>query len=73
MVRLMLVLAPVMCILAGIAVSSTLSAYMKNLDSVAIHAAKHERKEMERNYPYKNEVSVMECHFTAVIAMLEIS
>uniref|UniRef100_F1KWN4 Dolichyl-diphosphooligosaccharide--protein glycosyltransferase subunit STT3A n=1 Tax=Ascaris suum TaxID=6253 RepID=F1KWN4_ASCSU len=57
MVRLMLVLAPVMCILAGIAVSSTLSAYMKNLDSVAIHAAKHERKEMERNYPYKNEVA----------------
>lgn len=29
MVRLMLVLAPVMCILSGIAVSSILSIYMK--------------------------------------------
>jgi dolichyl-diphosphooligosaccharide--protein glycosyltransferase len=32
MVRLMLVLAPVMCILSGIAVSSSLSTYMKYLD-----------------------------------------
>ena len=32
MVRLMLVLAPVMCILGGIAVSSSLSIYMKYLD-----------------------------------------
>uniref|UniRef100_A0A0K2V9J3 Dolichyl-diphosphooligosaccharide--protein glycosyltransferase subunit STT3A n=1 Tax=Lepeophtheirus salmonis TaxID=72036 RepID=A0A0K2V9J3_LEPSM len=33
MVRLMLVLAPVMCILSGIAISSSLSTYMKYLDS----------------------------------------
>jgi dolichyl-diphosphooligosaccharide--protein glycosyltransferase len=33
MVCLMLVLAPVMCILASIAVSSSLSTYMKYLDS----------------------------------------
>jgi len=33
MVRLMLVLAPVMCILGGIAVSSSLSTYMKYLES----------------------------------------
>ncbi|VDM41997.1 unnamed protein product [Toxocara canis] len=64
MVRLMLVLAPVMCILAGIAVSSILSAYMKNLDSVTTHAAKHERKDKERNYPYRNEVA------QAVIGMM---
>ena len=32
MVRLMLVLAPVMCILSGIAVSASLSTYMKYLD-----------------------------------------
>ena len=32
MVRLMLVLAPVMCVLSGIAVSSILSTYMKNLE-----------------------------------------
>lgn len=57
MVRLMLVLAPVMCILAGIAISSTLSSYMKNLDGVAQHQVKHDKKERERNYPYKNEVS----------------
>ena len=33
MVRLMLVLAPVMCILGGIAVSSLLGTYMRDLDS----------------------------------------
>ena len=32
MVRLMLVLAPVMCVLAGIAVSASLSSYMKYFD-----------------------------------------
>jgi len=32
MVRLMLVLAPVMCILSGIAVSSLLTTYMKDID-----------------------------------------
>ena len=32
MVRLMLVLAPVMCVLGGIAVSASLSSYMKYLD-----------------------------------------
>ena len=31
MVRLMLVLAPVMCVLGGIAVSNSLSTYMKYL------------------------------------------
>ena len=35
MVRLMLVLAPVMCILGGIAVSSSLATYMKYLDKVS--------------------------------------
>lgn len=32
MVRLMLVLAPVMCILSGVAVSSLLNSYMKDID-----------------------------------------
>lgn len=32
MVRLMLVLAPIMCILGGIAISSTLSNFIKNID-----------------------------------------
>ncbi|GAB6018660.1 Dolichyl-diphosphooligosaccharide--protein glycosyltransferase subunit stt3a [Chamberlinius hualienensis] len=35
MVRLMLVLAPVMCILSGIGVSSMLATYMKQVDSIA--------------------------------------
>lgn len=56
MVRLMLVLAPVMCILGGIALSSTLVTFMKNLDSTSTHA-RHDKKEKEKNYPYKNEVT----------------
>ncbi len=36
MVRLMLVLAPVMCIMGGIAVSASLTTYMKYLDSSSI-------------------------------------
>uniref|UniRef100_A0A0N5AKN6 Dolichyl-diphosphooligosaccharide--protein glycosyltransferase subunit STT3A n=1 Tax=Syphacia muris TaxID=451379 RepID=A0A0N5AKN6_9BILA len=67
MVRLMLVLAPVMCILAGIAISSILSTYMKNLDSVGAHRLKHDKKEREKNYPYKNEVA------TAVVSLVTIA
>ena len=55
MVRLMLVLAPVMCILSGIAVSSTLSTYMKNLD---VSGKDKKSKKMDYNYPMKNEVYV---------------
>ena len=53
MVRLMLVLAPVMCILAGIGISATLNAYMKNLDSVN---KDKKTKRHDTNYPVKNEV-----------------
>lgn len=41
MVRLMLVLAPVMCILSGIAVSASLSTYMKYLEGSGISNAAH--------------------------------
>jgi dolichyl-diphosphooligosaccharide--protein glycosyltransferase len=51
----MLVLAPVMCILAGIAISSTLHTYMKNLDVSQKQGGKL-AKGGDRNYPYKNEV-----------------
>uniref|UniRef100_A0A1I8ESV4 Dolichyl-diphosphooligosaccharide--protein glycosyltransferase subunit STT3A n=1 Tax=Wuchereria bancrofti TaxID=6293 RepID=A0A1I8ESV4_WUCBA len=54
MVRLMLVLAPVMYILGGVALSSILITFMKNLDSTSTHA-RHDKKEKERNYPYNNE------------------
>ena len=55
MVRLMLVLAPVMCILSGIAVSSTLTTYMKNLDGYQQQKDKKPKKS-DINYPVKNEV-----------------
>ena len=63
MVRLMLVLAPVMCILAGIGVSATLSTYMKNLDPLfgskkVEQTKKTGKKSMtELNYPIKHEVT----------------
>lgn len=63
MVRLMLVLAPVMCILAGIGVSATLQTYMKNVDPLfgtkkeTTGQKKPVRKTTaELNYPIKNEV-----------------
>lgn len=54
MVRLMLVLAPVMCILSGIAVSGLLSSFMKNLD---VFNSKSKKKKVDANYPLKNEVA----------------
>lgn len=54
MVRLMLVLAPVMCILSGIAVSGLLSSFMKNLD---ILSSRSKKKKTDVSYPLKNEVA----------------
>ena len=47
MVRLMLVLAPVMCILSGIAVSSSLSTYMKYLEGSGVSNAAHSNASFE--------------------------
>jgi dolichyl-diphosphooligosaccharide--protein glycosyltransferase len=55
MVRLMLVLAPVMCILSGIAVSAMLVTYMKQVDSTK-NVDKKARK-FETNFVMKSEVS----------------
>ncbi|ELK09784.1 Dolichyl-diphosphooligosaccharide--protein glycosyltransferase subunit STT3A [Pteropus alecto] len=55
MVRLMLVLAPVMCILSGIGVSQVLSTYMKNLD--ISRPDKKNKKQQDSTYPIKNEVA----------------
>jgi dolichyl-diphosphooligosaccharide--protein glycosyltransferase len=55
MVRLMLVLAPVMCILAGIAISSTLYTYVRNLEISQKQRTKSGKT--DKNYPYKNEVA----------------
>ncbi|XP_045618848.1 dolichyl-diphosphooligosaccharide--protein glycosyltransferase subunit STT3A [Procambarus clarkii] len=54
MVRLMLVLAPVMCILSGIAVSSMLSTYMKQIDEVKTEKKK---AKFEGNYFMRSEIA----------------
>ncbi|KAK8390527.1 hypothetical protein O3P69_010305 [Scylla paramamosain] len=54
MVRLMLVLAPVMCILSGIAVSSMLSTYMKQIDEVKTEKKK---TKFEGNYFMRSEIA----------------
>ena len=56
MVLLMLVLAPVLCILSGIAVSSILFTYMKNLDSYKVDK---KLKKSDDNYPKKSEVRLV--------------
>ena len=56
MVRLMLVLAPVMCILSGIGVSETLAMYMKNLDISKSTKQSNKRRHDDNNYPFKDEV-----------------
>ncbi|KAL3889858.1 hypothetical protein ACJMK2_002184 [Sinanodonta woodiana] len=61
MVRLMLVLAPVMCILSGIGVSGTLTSYMKNLD---ISRKDKKSKKPDNSYPLKNEIA------TGVVLMM---
>jgi dolichyl-diphosphooligosaccharide--protein glycosyltransferase len=55
MVRLMLVLAPVMCVLAGIGMSALLSSYMKNLETGRKTDKKTKRS--DSNYPVKNEIA----------------
>ena len=67
MVRLMLVLAPVMCILSGIAVSSVLSTFMRNLDVVA-NKEKSKKQKGDTNYPIKNEVCFI-AHFRCIYMM----
>ncbi|XP_033116263.1 dolichyl-diphosphooligosaccharide--protein glycosyltransferase subunit STT3A-like, partial [Anneissia japonica] len=61
MVRLMLVLAPVMCILSGIGISSVLTTYMRNLD---ITRKDKKTKKTDSSYPIRNEVA------TAVILLV---
>ncbi|ROT83643.1 dolichyl-diphosphooligosaccharide--protein glycosyltransferase subunit STT3A-like [Penaeus monodon] len=56
MVRLMLVLAPVMCILSGIAVSSLLSTYMKQIDEVKTDKKK---AKFEGNYFMRSEIATL--------------
>uniref|UniRef100_H2YNQ0 Dolichyl-diphosphooligosaccharide--protein glycosyltransferase subunit STT3A n=1 Tax=Ciona savignyi TaxID=51511 RepID=H2YNQ0_CIOSA len=55
-VRLMLVLAPVMAVLAGIGVNHILTTFMKNLDTVVVKDKKG-RVKTDLTYPAKNEIS----------------
>lgn len=57
MVRLMLVLAPVMCILAGIGVSSMLNTYMQQIDDEVKIDRKKSR--FEGNYFMRSKVSIL--------------
>ncbi|XP_044741435.1 dolichyl-diphosphooligosaccharide--protein glycosyltransferase subunit STT3A [Chrysoperla carnea] len=59
MVRLMLVLAPVMCILSGIAVSSLLQTYMREVREVQHKPTEKRNKRVENNYVMKNEVATV--------------
>lgn len=58
MVRLMLVLAPVMCILGAIGTNYILTSYMKNLDVVAAKDKKTGKVKTDLTYPAKNNVAV---------------
>ncbi|CAF0989965.1 unnamed protein product [Rotaria sordida] len=68
MVRLMLVLAPVMCILSGIGISSILTTYMRNLDvnqlkkttsstASSQSSSRSRRGDDSSTYPRKNEIA----------------
>lgn len=57
MVRLMLVLAPVMCVLSGIGISSILSIYARNSETEVSAEKKGRRSVSEANYWFKSEVS----------------
>lgn len=59
MVRLMLVLAPVMCILGGIGASSLLIKYMKDLDCGK--SVDKKSKKFENNYVLRKEVRATLC------------
>jgi len=64
MVRLMLVLAPVMCVLSGIGISSVLTTYMRNLDInqtkknvSGTSSTRSRRTDDSTTYPHKNEIA----------------
>ncbi|RLU26129.1 hypothetical protein DMN91_002295 [Ooceraea biroi] len=65
MVRLMLVLAPVMCILGGIAASSLLVTYMKQVETGKVVDKK--AKKFESNYVLRSEIATF---FIVVMCIL---
>ncbi|KAK4880742.1 hypothetical protein RN001_008888 [Aquatica leii] len=69
MVRLMLVLAPVMCILSGIAISHLLTKFMKNVDAKTANEHRRNRK-LESNLVLRNEISTA---FVTIVCALLVS
>ncbi|XP_045469822.1 dolichyl-diphosphooligosaccharide--protein glycosyltransferase subunit STT3A [Harmonia axyridis] len=69
MVRLMLVLAPVMCILGGIAVSHLLAKFMKNIEQQKPQESRKKQR-LESNHILKNEISLS---FVGIVCVLFIS
>ncbi|XP_072935581.1 dolichyl-diphosphooligosaccharide--protein glycosyltransferase subunit STT3A [Epargyreus clarus] len=68
MVRLMLVLAPVMCIVSGVAASSLLSLHVKDIEP---KVEKHEKKKKhENNLVFRSEVGAL---FVVVLGALLVS
>lgn len=66
MVRLMLVLAPVMCVLSGIGISNVLTTYMRQLDVTQLKksvsgstpsSTRPRRGDDSSSYPHKNEIA----------------
>lgn len=78
MVRLMLVLAPVMCVLSGITISHLLSKYIKSVDTSAAlsssSASKEVRdkksKKLESQSGVKNEIAIA---FVGLLTLMLIS
>lgn len=73
MVRLMLVLAPVMCVLSGIAISHLLTKYIRNVDTSSLGSGgskgldSKKAKKFEQQSPMKNEIAIA---FIMVITLL---
>lgn len=71
MVRLMLVLAPVMCILSGITISHLLSKYIKNVDTSSQKQIENKRhRRFEQQPSVKSEVAI---GFVVLITIMLIS
>ncbi|KAK9737641.1 Oligosaccharyl transferase STT3 subunit [Popillia japonica] len=66
MVRLMLVLAPVMCILSGIAVSHLLTKFLKHSETKHTHEHKKSKK-LESNVVLKNEITATYVGITCLL------
>lgn len=72
MVRLMLVLAPVMCILSGIGASSMLSTYMTQYIEGSSKVPEKKLKKNENNKSMKSEVSWLFKHHTKILGFIKI-